>query len=291
MNRGRLTWADNVECSDGACPNDGQQAGGRGHAETAAGCRSPDGRAVRHEAEFGRPPVPPSRTRGRDAGRHGPGHHRHRPNRRRAARSDRVDAQADRSFRDRDGQHRRRCGSASGHPGHQHAGRAHRRHGRHDHGADPRGGPPDRGRSCRHPGRDLGRMVAHLDARASDYRQAARHRGHGPHRAGSGAPGQGLRIVGALPQSSPVGCRRRTGGGRHLLGFAGPDAGPDGHHLGQLPAYARHLSPAVGPAPQAAEAAGHRDQYRTRGGHRRGRAHPHAGDGRDRGRRARRLRA
>jgi glyoxylate reductase len=67
--------------------------------------------------------------------------------------------------------------------------------------------------------------------------------------------------------------------GLHLLGEPGPDAGPDGLRLGQLPAHPGHLSPAVGPPAEAAAAARHRGQHRPRRGDRRRRPGQHAGTG------------
>ena len=56
--------------------------------------------------------------------------------------------------------------------------------GRHDHGPDPGGRAPDRGRRAVHSFGRMGRLVADLDARPPHNRQEARHRRHGPHRPG-----------------------------------------------------------------------------------------------------------
>ena len=78
------------------------------------------------------------------------------------------------------------------------------------------------------------------------------------------------------------GIEKRAGG--DLLGKPRPDAGPHGHHLGQLSAYAGDLSPAVGPPAEIAAAGCLCGQHRARRSHRRERADPH-----DRGRRDRRA--
>ena len=78
----------------------------------------------------------------------------------------------------------------------------------------------------------------------------------------------------------------RGGARGDLLGFARPDAGADGHRLGQLPAYAGDLSPAVGAPAQISAARRHHRQHRARRGDRRKRADPDAGGRRDRRRRA-----
>ena len=83
----------------------------------------------------------------------------------------------------------------------------------------------------------------------------------------------------------------RGGAGGDLLGLPRPDAGAHGHRVGQLPAHARDLSPAVGAPPEAAEARRHRRQHGARRDHRRERADAHAGGRRDRRRRPRRVRA
>ena len=51
--------------------------------------------------------------------------------------------------------------------------------------------------------------------------------------------------------------------------IARPDAGPRRHRLGQLPAHAGDLPPALGPPPQAAQARGDRREHRPRRGDRR----------------------
>ena len=78
----------------------------------------------------------------------------------------------------------------------------------------------------------------------------------------------------------------RGSAGGDLLGFARPDAGAHGHRVGQLPAHAGDLSPALGAPAEAAEARRHRRQHRARRDHRRERADAHAGSRRDRRSRA-----
>ena len=177
--------------------------------------------------------------------------------------------EADREFRQRRRQHRRAGGAGARHHRHQHARRPHRGHGRHDDGADPRRRPAHgRGRAG-HPGGRVGRLVADLDARPPHHRQEARHRRHGPHRPGAGAPRQGLRPVDPLPQPPPRAAGDRGGGRGDLLGEPRPDARPHGHRLGQHPAHAGDLPPALGPPPQADEAGGDRRQHGARRDHRR----------------------
>ena len=62
----------------------------------------------------------------------------------------------------------------------------------------------------------------------------------------------------------PVHAEDRRGTGGHLLGQPGPDAGADGHHLGQLPAYAGDLSPALGTAAETDEKRRHHRQHVAR---------------------------
>src|ERR1700692_464290 len=66
-----------------------------------------------------------------------------------------------------------------------------------------------------------------------------------------GAAGARVRLADPLsqPPSRRAAHRRRIG--RDLLGKPRPDAGADGHHLGELPAYAGHLSSGVGAATEA----------------------------------------
>jgi glyoxylate reductase len=90
------------------------------------------------------------------------------------------------------------------HHRHQHAERADRGHRRHDDGADPGRAAPAGRRRQRAARRQMGRLVADLDARPPHLGQAPRHRRHGPHRHGGGAPRQGLRPVDPLPQPPPV---------------------------------------------------------------------------------------
>ena len=73
-----------------------------------------------------------------------------------------------------------------------------------------------------------------------------------------------LRHVDPLPQPPPRRAADRGGAGGDLLGFARPDAGADGLRLGQLPAHAGDLSPAVGAAAQAPASRGDRHQHRAR---------------------------
>ena len=100
----------------------------------------------------------------------------------------------------------------------------------------------------------LAGLVAHLDARPQDLGQAARHHRHGPHRPGRGATRQGFRVADSLLQPAPRLRGHRAGAGGHLLGQPRPDAGAHGYRLGQLPAHACHLSPAVSAAAEAPEA-------------------------------------
>jgi len=64
--------------------------------------------------------------------------------------------------------------------------------------------------------------------------KTARHYRHGPHRPGRGAPGARLRPADSLSQSPSRRAAHRRRTGRDLLGKPRPDAGADGHHLGQL---------------------------------------------------------
>src|SRR5215472_15367877 len=100
-----------------------------------------------------------------------------------------------------------------------------------------------------------------------------------------------LRARHPLSQPAPGASDRRAGARGHLLGEPRPDAVPDGHHLGQLPAHPGHFPSSLGPAPKApAEACLYR-QHLPRRGDRRDGADPDAGEGRARRRRPRRLRA
>ena len=67
---------------------------------------------------------------------------------------------------------------------------------------------------------DLGRLVADLHARPPHHRQAPRHRRHGPHRPGAGAPRQGLRPVDPLPQPPPRAAARSRRSSRRPIGRA-----------------------------------------------------------------------
>ena len=135
------------------------------------------------------------------------------------------------------------------HHRHQHAGRAHRRHRRHDHGADPGRAAPDR----------RGRSAVHRAASSPAGRRPGCWAGASP-ASGSGIIGMG-RIGPAVARRAkafglqihyhnrkPVSAAGRRGAGGDLLGKPRPDAGADGHRLGQLPAHAGDLSPAVGAA-------------------------------------------
>src|SRR3984893_19354143 len=92
----------------------------------------------------------------------------------------------------------------------------------------------------------MDRLGADLDAWTPDPRQTARNRGHGPHRPGSRPSSQGFRL--ADPLSQPAARRRPDRGNTRsdLLGIARSDARPHGHRFGQLSAYARDVSFAVG---------------------------------------------
>jgi glyoxylate reductase len=75
--------------------------------------------------------------------------------------------------------------------------------------------------------------------------------------AGSARPSrarEGLRLQIHYHNRRRCSRRDRAGAGGDLLGQPRPDAGAHGHRLGQLPAHAGDLSPAVGPPPEAAEA-------------------------------------
>ena len=94
-----------------------------------------------------------------------------------------------------------------------------------------------------------------LHARPSHLGQAARHHRHGPDRPGGGAARPRLRPGRALSQPRARSSRPRARARGDLLGEPRPDAGAHGHRLGQLPAHAGDLSPAVGAPAEAAEAA------------------------------------
>ena len=116
------------------------------------------------------------------------------------------------------------------------------------------------------------RLVADLDARAPHYRQASRHCRHGTHRPGAGPAGARLRHVDPLSQSPSRGGADRGSARGDLLGFARPDAGAHGFRLDQLPAYAWHFPPSVGPPAEASASRRHSHQYRARRDRRRERA-------------------
>src|SRR3546814_750731 len=104
-------------------------------------------------------------------------------------------------------------------------------------------------------------------------------------------PPYGLPRCDPIPQPAPGAPCGGGGSGGDLLGEPRPDALPHGHHLGQLPAYAGNLPPALRAPPQAAARGRlHREHLARRGG-RRERPGARAGGRRDRRRRPRRLRA
>ena len=201
-------------------------------------------------------------------------------------------AEADRQLRHRRRPYRPEDRAPARHHGHQHAGRADRGHRRHDHGADPgRAAPPGRGRAA--------------DALAATGRAGARPRCSATASGASGSASSAWAASAppwrAAPAASASRCTTTTAAASmpslearargDLLGEPRPDAGAHGHHLGQLPAHAGDLSPAVGAAAEAAAAARLCRQHLARRGDRRERADPHAGAGRDRRRRPRRVRA
>ena len=202
-------------------------------------------------------------------------------------------AQADRQFRQRRRQYRRRHGAAARHHRHQHAGRADRGHRRHDHGADPGGAAAARRRRPgAHRRQRLDRLVADLDARPPHLGQAARHRRHGPHRPGGGAPRQGVRPADPLSQPPPRAAPRieeeldatywesldQMLARMDIISINCPHT-PATYHL--LSARRLKLHAARGLC----------RQHRARRDHRRERAGAHDRGGRDRRRRPRRLRA
>src|ERR1700687_4777793 len=91
------------------------------------------------------------------------------------------------------------------------------------------------------------------------------------------------------PPSRRAPHRRRTG--RDLLGKPRPDAGADGHHLGELPAYACDFSSGVGAASKPDPQGRLYRQYRARRSDRRGDADQADRNRRNRRRRPRRVRA
>ena len=104
-----------------------------------------------------------------------------------------------------------------------------------------RAAPPGGGR-CRAGERSVPRLVTELDAGQPHLGQAAGHPWHGPHRSGGGAPGQSVQPADPLPQPQTRARRDRERAGGDLLGQPGPDAGADGHRLGQLPAHRRPIT-------------------------------------------------
>src|SRR6202012_4858983 len=115
--------------------------------------------------------------------------------------------------------------------------------------------------------------------------------GTDPYRPGGGTPGARLRAADSLSQPPPGGAAHRRGIGRDLLGKPRPDAGADGHHLGELSAHAGDVSPVVGPALKT-DPQGHlHRQHRARRGDRRGDPEQADRNRRHRRRRPRRLRA
>ena len=208
-----------------------------------------------------------------------------------ASQGPRLQGAADRQFRQRRRQYRRDRGPCARHHRDQHPESPDRRHRRHDHGADPGGAAAaDRRRLHPHRGQELAGLVADLDARPSHRRQAPRHHRHGPDRPGRGAPGARLRPADPLSQPPPgrAGDRRRIG--RDLLGKPRPDAGADGHHLGELSAHAGDVPSVVGAAAEADPQGRLYRQHRARRGDRRRHPDQAARNRRDRRRRPRRVR-
>ena len=219
-----------------------------GHAATARARRDPHARAVRRPPQPRRQADVPGRDRRGDARGRRSGADHHRSDQRRHDRPGGRADEADRQFRQRGRSYRRDQRAPPRHHGHQHAGRPDRGHGGHDDGADPVDGAAAGRGLARHSRRAMDRLVADLDARAPDHRQASRHRRHGTHRPGAGAARARLRHVDPLSQSPPGRGANRGSARGDLLGFARPDAGADGFRLDQLPAYAWHLSTFCRPA-------------------------------------------
>ena len=191
------------------------------HAQAAGGGGNPHARAVRCAPQPRRQADEPGRAgRGHQDGARAGSHH-HRPHRPRADRPGRTAAEADRQFWHRRRQYRRRDRRARHHR-HQHARRSHRGHRRHDHGADPGRAAPAGGRRGGAEGHaaTLHGLGAHLDAGPPHAGQAARHRRHGPHRPGGGAPRQGVRAADPLSQPQPRLPRRSSRNWRPPIGTA-----------------------------------------------------------------------
>ena len=178
-----------------------------------------------------------------------------RPDRRRRAEGGRRAAQADRQFRQRRRQHRRGRRGPARHHRHQHAGRADRGHRRHDHGADPRGAAPARrGRDRPHRRQATGAAGRRPGCSATASGASGSASSAWADRPGGGAARPRLRPADPLSQPPPRPAEDRGGAAGDLLGQPRPDAGAHGHHLGQLPAHARDLPPAVGAPAEAAAA-------------------------------------
>ncbi len=163
---------------------------------------------------------------------------------------------------------------AARHHRHQHAGRADRGHRRHDHGADPRGAAPARRRRARadrtattgpagrRPGCSATASAASGSA-SSAWAASARRWRAAPRAFGLQIHYHNRRRVAPQIEEELE---------RDLLGKPRPDAGAHGHRLGQLPAHAGDLSPAVGAAAEADAAGRLHRQHRARRGDRRERA-------------------
>src|SRR5579863_726711 len=85
-----------------------------------------------------------------------------------------------------------------------------------------------------------------------------------------GPAGARLRPADPRSQPPPGGAPHRRRAGRDLLGKPRPDAGADGHHLGELSAHAGNVSSGVGAAAEADPQGCLYRQHRARRGHRRG---------------------
>jgi hypothetical protein len=127
----------------------------------------------------------------------------------------------------------------------------------------------------------VGRLVADgLPGRAGGG-QAAGHPGHGAHRPWRLQSAPRPSAAGALPQPqapAPGGRGRARG---DLLGKPGPDAGANGHRLGQLPSHAIDVPSDERPPPQADEAVIRDREHLARRGDRRKRPDAHVAGGRD----------
>ncbi len=166
---------------------------------------------------------------------------RHRPDR--CAMIDRPGpSEADRQFRQWRRQYRCRRRVKTGHHSHQYARRPDRRHRRHDNGADPRRRAPRRRRRRGHSGwRWSGWSPTWMLGTGSPANGSASSAWAASARPWPGAPRAfGLQIH--YHNRRPVAAAIEEALGGDLLGIARPDAGPDGHRFGQLPAHAGDLS-------------------------------------------------